>query len=138
VKAPPLEGVAGEMVPIQIPKPGTPLEETPATTTVADTKYLHDSIVLPEKMIAAGYRNIMPSFRNRLTEEQIFALVHYIKSLGDDRPPLRGSRAGQVGKLTPEDYKARVGFEPENLKKITGGENAPGGGAATAGNTPRQ
>ena len=138
VKAPPLEGIANEMVPVQIPKPGTPLEQIPASTTVADTKYLHDSIVLPEKMIAAGYRNIMPSFRNRLTEEQIFALVHYIKSLGDQRPSLRGSRGGQVGILTPEDYKARVGFEPENLKSITRGEGAAGGGAGAAGNTPRQ
>lgn len=136
VKAPPLEGIFDKSVPVQIPRPGTPLEQIPATTVVADTKYIHDSIVQPEKLIAAGYRNIMPSFRNRLTEEQIFALVHYIRSMAEQAPPARGSR-GDVTGLTPEDYKARIGFVPDNIKQITGGNGAAGGrnGAAPGGRT---
>lgn len=137
VKAPPLEGIFGESVPVQEPKPGVPLEQIAATTVIADNKYIHDSIVLPEKLIAAGYRNIMPSFRNRLTEEQILALVHYIKSLGNETPPARGKQGGDVTNLTPEDYKARTGFIPENPNKNTRGAGATSGaGATTGGNTP--
>ncbi|MGV3720251.1 MAG: cytochrome c oxidase subunit II [Actinomycetota bacterium] len=137
VKAPPLEGIYGETVAVQQPKPGLPLEQTAATTAIADNKYIHDSIVLPEKLVAAGYRNIMPSYRNRLTEEQILALVQYIKALGNQSPPPRGNQGGSLSTLTPEDYKARTGFVPENVDKITGGAGATSGaGATTGGNTP--
>jgi cytochrome c oxidase subunit 2 len=132
VKAPPLEGIYGETIAVQEPQGNTPLEQIPAKTIIADNKYIHDSIVLPEKLIAAGYRNIMPSYRNRLTEEQILAMVHYIKSLGNEAPPPRGNEGGTLTNLTPEDYKARTGFIPENVDSITRGGGATSG---TPGNT---
>ena len=47
----------------------------------ADEDYLRDSIVLPDKDVVAGYPPIMPSFARAADEEDLVALVAYIKSL---------------------------------------------------------
>jgi cytochrome c oxidase subunit II len=47
----------------------------------ADERYLHDSILLPQAQIVAGYAPIMPSYSGQLSEEDVIALIHYIKSL---------------------------------------------------------
>jgi cytochrome c oxidase subunit II len=51
------------------------------TTVLADDRYLHDSIVLPNTQVVAGYAPIMPSFAGQLSEEDLLALVAYIESL---------------------------------------------------------
>jgi cytochrome c oxidase subunit 2 len=51
-------------------------------TVIADESYLRESIVDPAAKIVAGYGPIMPTFRGQLSEEQIFDLIEYIKSLG--------------------------------------------------------
>ena len=75
VRAPRLEGLFGRPVPLN-----------GGQVVVADDKYLHDSIVLPGNQIAAGYDNLMPSFKGKLSEEQIFELIAYLKSLGNKAP----------------------------------------------------
>jgi cytochrome c oxidase subunit 2 len=52
------------------------------STVVADDDYLRESIIEPSAKVVAGYPPIMPSYRGQLSEEQIMALVAYIKSLG--------------------------------------------------------
>ncbi len=47
-----------------------------------DERYIHDSILLPNLQVAAGYPAVMPSYRGRLSEAEIFSIVAYIKSLG--------------------------------------------------------
>jgi cytochrome c oxidase subunit 2 len=47
----------------------------------ADDRYIRDSILLPQTEVAAGYQPVMPSFQGQLSEEQVFELVAYIKSL---------------------------------------------------------
>jgi len=122
VRAPWLEGIFGKPVPVQIPQSGVPLEKTPATTILADDRYIHDAIVLPEQEVAAGYQPIMPTFKNRLTEEEIFQLTAYIRSLADkDSPRESADQPRHPVKMTPGDYKARVGFEPSNMKSIQNG-----------------
>jgi cytochrome c oxidase subunit 2 len=54
--------------------------------TIADERYLHDSMVMPERQIVAGYAPIMPSFAGQLGEEDLLKLVAYIKSLAPERP----------------------------------------------------
>ncbi|HEX6144704.1 MAG TPA: cytochrome c oxidase subunit II [Geminicoccaceae bacterium] len=71
VRAPPLEGVFGSPVPLMS-----------GEVIIADEAYIRDSILLPMKDIAAGYEPLMPSFANRIEEEQLIELVAYIKSLG--------------------------------------------------------
>lgn len=56
--------------------------DTKLKETIADDTYLHESIVEPAAKIVEGYGPIMPSFRGQLSEEQIFDLIEYIKSVG--------------------------------------------------------
>ena len=56
---------------------GTQLKET-----IADEDYLRESILEPAAKLVPGFGPIMPSFRGQLTEEQVFDLVEYIKTLG--------------------------------------------------------
>jgi cytochrome c oxidase subunit 2 len=70
VHAPNLAGLYGKPVPL-----------SDGSTTVADERYLHDSILQPHKEIAAGYAPIMPSFAGRIGEDDVFDLNAYIRSL---------------------------------------------------------
>jgi cytochrome c oxidase subunit 2 len=47
----------------------------------ADEEYIRESILYPRKAIVAGYPALMPTFKNQLTEEDLFELIGYIKSL---------------------------------------------------------
>ncbi len=71
VRAPSLVGLYGSVVPLKDGK-----------TTTADDQYLRDSILLPESQIVAGYDAVMPSYQGKLSEEALFSLIAYIKSLG--------------------------------------------------------
>ncbi|WP_027133221.1 cytochrome c oxidase subunit II [Geminicoccus roseus] len=79
VHAPPLEDLYGQPVPL-----------ADGTVVIADEQYIRDSILLPQKQIAAGYPRIMPTFENVLGEDEVLQLVAYIKSRGatrwSDRP----------------------------------------------------
>jgi cytochrome c oxidase subunit 2 len=53
------------------------------TQVVADELYIHDSIMLPQKQIAAGYAPLMPSFQGRIGEDDVLALIAWLKSRAD-------------------------------------------------------
>ena len=74
VRAPSLNGIYNQPVALQNPN-GT------NTVVTADDRYLRDSILLPASQIAAGYKNIMPTYKGSLNEEQLLQLIQYIKSL---------------------------------------------------------
>jgi len=74
VRAPSLHGLYGRPVPIQENR-----------IVLADDRYLRDSILLPESEVVASYPPVMPSFAGRLTEDQIYQLIAYIKSLAPDK-----------------------------------------------------
>jgi cytochrome c oxidase subunit 2 len=71
VRAPPLDGLYGSPVPL-----------SDGRIVTADDQYVHDSILLPNKDVAAGYRPVMPPFGKVLDEEQVAQLEAYIRSLG--------------------------------------------------------
>jgi cytochrome c oxidase subunit 2 len=137
VRAPRLDGIYGRPIPVQIPPEGltgaalyAALKKTIATTEIADDRYIHDSIVLPEKEVAAGYLPVMPTFKNKLTEEEIFDLTAYIKSLATpEGQRARGVSMPPTRTLSPEEYRARTGFVPANIKSLTGGTTGAAGGA---------
>jgi cytochrome c oxidase subunit II len=145
VRAPLLEGIYGKPVAVQLPKPGVKLEQIQATTRIADLRYIHDSIVLPEKEVAAGFKPIMPTFKNRLTEEEILKIVAYIRSISTRDEPGAGRedytdradpgrRQDHTNDLSEEDYRARTGFVPTNMDRIRrGGAGVTGGGGGAAG-----
>jgi cytochrome c oxidase subunit 2 len=80
VHAPSLDGIYQQPVPLQS-----------GQVVVADDDYLRDSILQPAKNVPAGYQPIMPSFQGLVSEEQIIALIAYIKSQRTDDSPNPGS-----------------------------------------------
>jgi len=75
VRAPPLEGLYGKLVPLQTRE-----------IVRADDKYIRDSILLPNSQIAAGYQPLMPTFQGHISEEELFQLIAYIKSIANKEP----------------------------------------------------
>jgi cytochrome c oxidase subunit 2 len=70
IHAPDLHGIYGRAVPL-----------SDGRTVTADEAYMRDSILQPAKDIVAGYAPIMPSFRGTVTEDEMVALIAYLKSL---------------------------------------------------------
>lgn len=48
----------------------------------ADENYLRESILEPMARIVAGYEPVMPTYKGRLTDREITAIIEYLKSLG--------------------------------------------------------
>ena len=47
----------------------------------ADENYLRESILTPAAKVTAGYQPVMPAFQGLVSEEQLLALIEYVKSL---------------------------------------------------------
>jgi cytochrome c oxidase subunit 2 len=71
VHAPDLSGLYGRPVPL-----------ADGRMARADEAYLYDSIMLPSRDVAAGYPDLMPSFRGRIDDRDALALVAYLRQLG--------------------------------------------------------
>jgi cytochrome c oxidase subunit 2 len=80
VHAPDLDGIYGRIVHL-----------ADGGTVSADDPYIHDSIMLPDKQIVAGYAPIMPSFSGELSEGDVLALIAYLKSTRPGRVPAHES-----------------------------------------------
>jgi cytochrome c oxidase subunit 2 len=69
-RGPVLEGLFGKTVQLQS-----------GQTITVDEAYLRESILTPSAKITAGFQPIMPTFQGLVTEEQLLALIEYVKSL---------------------------------------------------------
>lgn len=70
VRAPELAGIYGKAIAL-----------ADGSSVIADERYIRDSILLPSRQIAAGYADIMPTYQDRIDEEDVIALTAYIRSL---------------------------------------------------------
>jgi cytochrome c oxidase subunit 2 len=59
---------------------GRPVHLADGSTVIADETYLRDSILLPQKQVVAGFDPVMPSFQGQLDEDDLIALIAFIKS----------------------------------------------------------
>jgi cytochrome c oxidase subunit 2 len=75
VHAPRLEGIYGKPIPLQN-----------GGVTTADDQYIRDCILLPTAHVPAGYPPVMPTFKGRVSEEQITQLIAYIRSMANQTP----------------------------------------------------
>ncbi len=55
----------------------------------ADETYIREKLLNPSAQIPAGYENIMPTFKGQLSEEEIYQLIAFIKSLRPGKTPNR-------------------------------------------------
>ena len=60
---------------------GNPVQLHDGTVVTADENYLRESILTPAAKITAGYQPVMPAFQGLVNEEQLLALIEYVKSL---------------------------------------------------------
>jgi cytochrome c oxidase subunit 2 len=58
-----------------------PVQLLDGTTVTADENYLRESILTPAAKVTAGYQPVMPAFQGLVSEEQLLALIEYVKSL---------------------------------------------------------
>ncbi|TCS39369.1 cytochrome c oxidase subunit 2 [Paucimonas lemoignei] len=73
VHAPDLNGLLGRTVHLQ-----------DGRSLVADENYVRDSILLPKKDVAAGYEPIMPSFAGQISEEDLMAIIEFLRQTGEN------------------------------------------------------
>lgn len=66
---------------------GRPVALTDGGSAIADDGFIRAAIIEPAQHEAAGYPPVMPSFAGQLDEEQVVALVAYIKSLSAGGAP---------------------------------------------------
>jgi cytochrome c oxidase subunit 2 len=76
VRAPPLAGLYG-----------APVTLADHRVVTADEEYLRDSILDPNRDVVAGYDAVMPTYAGQASEDDVLALVAYLKSLGPQPQP---------------------------------------------------
>ena len=69
-RGPVLEGLFGKAVQLQS-----------GETVTVDEAYIRESILMPAAKVTAGFQPIMPAFQGLVSEEQLLALIEYVKSL---------------------------------------------------------
>jgi cytochrome c oxidase subunit 2 len=50
-------------------------------SVVADENYVRESILDPQAQVVAGFQPVMPTFKGRLSDQEISAIIAYIKTL---------------------------------------------------------
>ena len=70
---------------------GKPVLLSTGEKVTADDAYIRESIVTPVAKVVAGYQPVMPTYAGQLGEEDVAALIAFIKSL----PPLAGDAASR-------------------------------------------
>jgi cytochrome c oxidase subunit 2 len=60
---------------------GKPVLMDDGRTVMADENYIRESILNPGAKIVSGFKPIMPTFQGQVSEENLMALVAYVKSL---------------------------------------------------------
>jgi cytochrome c oxidase subunit 2 len=71
---------------------GRPVVLRSGQTVTADENYLRESMLFPGNKIVAGFESIMPSFQGQLDEDDVIALIAFIKALRPGQTPPRVER----------------------------------------------
>lgn len=75
----------GEVAPSLNGLPGSQVKLGSGVTITADDTYIRDSILNPANRVVAGYQPNMPQYGDQIDEEDVIALIAYIKSLPTTR-----------------------------------------------------
>lgn len=89
-------------------------------TGVADDSYIRQSILSPNAKVAEGFhQSIMPTYQGQLTEDQVIALIAYIKAVGVR--PIEAVTAGSSGRSGQEASSAAASAAQGGDANETGG-----------------
>lgn len=77
-------------------------------TVVADENYVRESILNPTAKIVNGFKPVMPTFQGLVTEEQLNALVAYVKSLNQPPAGTAGAQNQPAASPTGQPQKMQV------------------------------
>lgn len=108
-RGPNLRGVFGQQIPLE-----------GGGTVLADEAYVRESILLPMAKVVRGWQPVMPTFQGQVSEEQMAALVAYIKSMGLD------TAQGGGGSVVTESSSGTMG--PTGTTGTTGTTGSVRGG----------
>lgn len=76
---------------------GTQVKLVGGGSVAVNDEYIRNSILNPASQIVEGYQPIMPTFKGQVTEEQLNALVAYIKSLSPNAAASSSSSTSTPG-----------------------------------------
>lgn len=83
-----------------------PVQISDGQIVTADENYIRESILNPGAKIVYGYANIMPNFTGTISEEQIIALISYIRALS----PSPGAQLPSSSGTVPKEYGTDKGI----------------------------
>lgn len=69
---------------------GSTVRLADGSTVTADERYIRESILNPGAALVAGYKPLMPTYAGQMSQEQLFQIIEYVKSLGG--PQIAGER----------------------------------------------
>ena len=76
-------------------------------TVIADENYIRESILSPGAKMVRGFKPIMPVFQGLVSEEQLNALVAYVKSLSRAQPERQAVRQMAPPDAQPQEPKVQ-------------------------------
>jgi cytochrome c oxidase subunit 2 len=80
---------------------GKPVLLEDGRTVTADENYVRESILEPAAKIVKGFKPVMPTFQGQVTDEQLNALVAYVKSLNQAQSGEAANASG-IAAATPQ------------------------------------
>ena len=84
---------------------GQPVKLEDGRTVTADENYVRESILDPGAKVVNGFKPVMPTFQGLVSEEQLNALVAYVKSLS--KPGEAGTKTSTTA-ATPQTKGSQV------------------------------
>ncbi|MFN0140578.1 MAG: cytochrome c oxidase subunit II [Pyrinomonadaceae bacterium] len=93
---------------------GTQVKLVGGGSVAVNDEYIRNSILNPASQIVEGYQPIMPTFKGQVTEEQLNALVAYIKSLSASAAASSSSSTS-----TPGNSNAAAGGNKAGMSNST-------------------
>jgi cytochrome c oxidase subunit 2 len=94
--------------PSLVNKFGTSEALATGAAVAVDEAYLRESILTPQAKIVAGYQPLMPTFQGLVSEENVMALIEYVKSLqgsGGAAVPAEEARAEPAASAAPQENR---------------------------------
>jgi cytochrome c oxidase subunit 2 len=85
---------------------GTKVEIENGDLVTVDDTYIRNKLMNPREQVPNGFAPIMPTFQGQLSEEQIIALIAFIRSIGPQTNTQQPTQSGSV----PGEYGSQRGI----------------------------